>query len=61
MSISECLKYYENKHGKLIKKNSQSQTNTELQTQIFEGNNFAKYVYKDYTSGEEKNQDDFLE
>lgn len=39
MSISECLKDYEAKHGKLIKKNLQSQANTELQ-----GKNFLKKI-----------------
>lgn len=54
MSISECLKDYEAKHGKLIKKNLQSQANTELQ-----GKNFLKKLPLNYTTGKEKSKEVF--
>lgn len=54
MSIFECLKDYERKHGKLIKKNSQSQDNPELQEFII-----WKKLYSDYISDEEKSKEEF--
>lgn len=54
MSIFECLKDYERKHGKLSKKNSQSQDNPELQEFII-----WKKLYSDYISDEEKSKEEF--
>lgn len=51
MSIFECLKDYESKHGKLSKKNPQTQGNTELQENII-----WKKLYLDYISNEEKSK-----
>lgn len=51
MSIFECLKDYESKHGKLSKKNPQSQDNPELQENII-----WKKLCIEYNSNEEKSK-----